>query len=162
MIRPVSKNIAIQSSELQRAFEEGISPTRSAVAASRGRPVIPTCFWSPIRYAVCPALASEAQDAGRTVLRYCLPGRRARMTLTRAPWLRQAARRAAEMGHSVQVGAECEFYLFETDEYDCPTMIRTTAGRLLRHRTARPRRKHPARICLTLESPRYAPGKLPS
>ncbi len=116
----VQKNIAIQPSELPRAFEKGISFDASAVSGfmnveesdlllvpdPRTLTVLP---WRP--------------DHGRVVRLFCdirRPGG--------APFegdcrrlLRQTAACAAQRGYVCKFGPECEFYLFHLDEEGEPT-----------------------------------------
>ena len=116
----VQKNIAIQPSELPRAFEKGISFDASAVSGfmnveesdlllvpdPRTLTVLP---WRP--------------DHGRVVRLFCdirRPGG--------APFegdcrrlLRQTAARAAQKGYVCKFGPECEFYIFHLDEEGEPT-----------------------------------------
>ena len=145
------KNIAIQSSELQRAFEEGISFDASAAGGFAGVEdsdlfLVP----DPATLSVLPWRPAQ----GRVARMFCGIVRPdgAPYDADARALLKQAARRAAEMGYSVQVGAECEFYLFETDEYDRPTMIPHDRGGYCDIAPLDRGENIRREICLTLES----------
>ncbi|WP_195309509.1 glutamine synthetase family protein [Anaerotruncus colihominis] len=145
------KNIAIQSSELLRAFEEGISFDASAAGGFAGVEdsdlfLVP----DPATLSVLPWRPAQ----GRVARMFCGIVRPdgAPYDADARALLKQAARRAAEMGYSVQVGAECEFYLFETDEYDRPTMIPHDRGGYCDIAPLDRGENIRREICLTLES----------
>ena len=59
--------------------------------------------------------------------------------------LKKALKRAKDMGYSFNVGPECEFFLFQTDEKGAAHHPDRRRGRLFRPRPPRPRREHPPR-----------------
>lgn len=114
------KNISIMPSELPRAFESGIPFDASAVKGfmdvedsdlflvpdSQTLQILP---WRP--------------SQGRVARFYCdinMPNGSAFGGNGREI-LRRAIKRAKEMGYTVKIGTECEFYLFEVDEKGKPT-----------------------------------------
>lgn len=116
----VQKNIAIQPSELPRAFEKGISFDASAISGFMN------VEESDLLLVPDPATLTALPwrpDHGRVVRLFCdirRPGG--------APFegdcrrlLRQTAARAAEKGYVCKFGPECEFYLFHLDEEGEPT-----------------------------------------
>ena len=116
----VQKNIAIQPSELPRAFEKGISFDASAISGFMN--VEESDLLLVPDQAPLTALPWRP-DHGRVVRLFCdirRPGG--------APFegdcrrlLRQTAARAAEKGYVCKFGPECEFYLFHLDEEGEPT-----------------------------------------
>ena len=117
----VQKNIAIQSSELPRAFESGISFDASAI---RGFMNVEKSdlllFPEPATLAILP----WRPDHRRVARLFC--------TIRRpdgTPFegdarslLRRAADQAAHRGYLCKFGPECEFYLFRQDEEGEPTL----------------------------------------
>ena len=114
------KNVSIQPTELRRAFEEGISFDASAVYGfgdvEKSDLLL---FPNPSTLNILPWRPSH----GKVVRMFCdirhpdgTPFERdSRLAL------RRAVKRAADMGITVQIGAEFEFYLFKTDENGDPT-----------------------------------------
>ena len=116
------KNISIMPDQLERAFQKGISFDASAVRGFLNVEesdlfLVP----DPSTLSVLPWRPSH----GRVVRLFCNikrpdgsyfegDGRRV---------LELAVERAAAMGYVCEAGAECEFYLFETDEKGDPLLI---------------------------------------
>ncbi len=110
------KNIAILPSQLSRAFDAGIPLDAAAVdgfgCAPGGELLLrpdPATFcilpWRPQAGRVCRLLCDVVTPDGEPFL---CDARRL---------LRQAVSGAEELGLSVRIGSECEFYLFEADEH---------------------------------------------
>ena len=121
------KNIAIMAQELPRAFEDGISFDASAVEGFLNversdlflhpDPETPRLLpWSPGRGGAMRMYCDIRHPDGKP---FEGDGRMQ---------LKQAARRAAEKGYICQVGAECEFYLFELDDKGNPTRLPIDKG----------------------------------
>ena len=114
------KNISIMPQELKRAFSQGISFDASAVAGF-GDAAESDLFLFPIPspLSVLPWRPSR----GKVVRMFCqirYPDGRPFPLDCRA-LLSKAIREARELGLSVQIGAEFEFYLFKTDADGNPT-----------------------------------------
>ena len=118
----VQKNISIMPSELRRAFKTGISFDASAIRGfgdeERSDLLL---FPEPQTLSVLPWRPSH----GRVVRFFCnikypdgtpfeMDGRHI---------LKQTVEKARKKGFSCNIGAECEFYLFRTDEDGSPTDI---------------------------------------
>lgn len=118
----VQKNIAIMAERLPKVFRHGLAFDASAVAGfgsvecsdlflmpeSSGVAILP---WRPSHERVMRLYCAVKNPDGSDFegdSRYIL---------------KQAVRRAADMGYFCRVGTECEFYLFRTDENDQPTKI---------------------------------------
>ncbi len=116
----IQKNIAIQPSELPRAFESGISFDASAISGFMNIEesdllLVP----DPDTVAILPWRPSH----GRVIRLFCdivrpdgtpFEGDCRRL-------LRETARRAIQRGYVCKFGPECEFYLFQLDENGRPT-----------------------------------------
>ncbi len=116
------KNVAIMADRLPQAFEKGISFNASAIAGfesalhsdlfllpeSTGVAILP---WRPSHERVMRLFCSVKNPDGSDFAgdSRCL--------------LKQAVKKAADMGYFCRVGTECEFYLFHTDENEQPTKI---------------------------------------
>ena len=147
----VQKNISIMPGELARAFREGISFDAAAFpgfASPDGSDLL--LFPDPTTLSILPWRPSQ----GRVVRFYCeirqpdgqpFPGDGRFL-------LRQAVRRARERDLTCKFGTECEFYLFETDEYDRPTMIPHDRGGYCDIAPLDRGENIRREICLTLES----------
>lgn len=116
------KNIAIMADELPRAFERGVTFDGSAVRGfmhvDRSDLLL---FPDPATLTVLPWRPQQGRVA-RFFCNICYPDG--------TPFdgngrylLIEAVEKARRMGLSCKVGAECEFYLFETDERGKPTRI---------------------------------------
>lgn len=117
----VQKNIAILSSYLEHAFEKGVSFDASAIPGF-GNVTESDLFLfpDPDTLAIFPWRPSE----GCVARFYCTiryPDGRPFEGDARF-LLRQAERRAMEQGIAFQLGPECEFYLFSTDERGEPVL----------------------------------------
>ena len=118
----VQKNISIMPDQLRRAFETGISFDASAVRGFLNVEesdlfLVP----DPGTLAVLPWRPST----GRVVRLFCHirhPDGRP-FAADGRKILSEAAGEAARLGYQCHIGAECEFYLFQLDEYGNPTDI---------------------------------------
>lgn len=118
----IQKNISIMPDELPRAFETGISFDASAVQGFLNVEksdlfIVP----DPSTLSVLPWRPSH----GRVVRLFCnvnYPNGEPFEGNSRYI-LQKAVKEAARMGYVCKIGAECEFYLFETDEKGNPTQI---------------------------------------
>ena len=114
------KNISIMPQELKRAFSQGISFDASAIGGFGG--VVESdlfLFPSPSTLSLMPWRPSR----GKVVRMFCkirYPDGRPFPLDCRA-LLGRAIREAQDLGLSVQIGAEFEFYLFKTDVDGNPT-----------------------------------------
>lgn len=114
------KNLSIMSSELQSAFEHGVSIDGSAIKGfcdvTRSDLLL---FPDPTTLMVLP----WRPGPGRVVKFYCdikNPDRSDFLFDSRL-LLKRAIKRCEAMGFVCKIGAECEFYLFKTDDNGEPT-----------------------------------------
>ena len=116
------KNMAIMSSELRRAVEEGISFDASAVLGFTGveysdlflvpdSSTVSILPWRPAHERVMRMQCDVKNPDGSIFEPYC------------RNVLRNAVDRAISLGYIVNIGTECEFYLFRQDEEGRPTQI---------------------------------------
>ena len=116
------KNVSLFASELPRAFEQGISFDGSSIAGFMNIEESDLILWpDPDTATVLPWRPAE----GRVMRMYCditLPNGKPFEGNCRG-YLQSVVKRARAMGLTVNVGCECEFYLFETDENGNPTHI---------------------------------------
>ena len=116
------KNVSLFASELPRAFEQGISFDGSSIAGFMNIEESDLILWpDPDTATVLPWRPAE----GRVMRMYCditLPDGKPFEGNCRG-YLQSVVKRARAMGLTVNVGCECEFYLFETDESGNPTHI---------------------------------------
>ena len=121
------KNLSLFASELPRAFEQGICFDGSSIAGFLNveesdlvlRP-------DPDTATVLPWRPAE----GRVIRMYCditLPDGRPFEGNCRG-YLQSVVKRAKARGLTCNVGCECEFYLFETDEHGEPTQTPLDRG----------------------------------
>jgi glutamine synthetase len=118
----LQKNISIMADELEEAFENGVSFDAHAIRGFRDvRQSDLFLFPDPATLAVLP----WRPGPGVVVRFYCdirnpdgTPFARDGRHL-----LKQVSLRAEKMGYICKIGAECEFYLFKTDEHGNPTSI---------------------------------------
>ena len=114
------KNISIMSSELERAFEQGISFDASAVKGFNDvtrsdlflSPIASTLMslpWRPQQGKVIRFLCDIKNPDGTI---YEEDGRYI---------LKKAVKRCMDLGYTCRIGSECEFYLFKTDQNGEPT-----------------------------------------
>ena len=144
------KNVSIMSTELPRAFESGILFDASSV---RGFMNIEESDLLLFPDANTLSILPWRPQQGRVVRFYCNikhpdgtpfegDGRYI---------LKNAMLEAQEAGYTVQIGTECEFYLFETDEKGKPTLIPHDFGGYCDVAPADKGENVRREICLTLE-----------
>ena len=116
----VQKNISIMPAELETAFESGISFDASAIMGFRG--VEDSDLFLKPEPATLTLLPWRPQQ-GRVARFYCSIVRPDGSPFERdtRSILRRTADRCRKAGFECKVGAECEFYLFKTDESGSPT-----------------------------------------
>ncbi len=117
----IQKNISIMADELLAAFENGISFDASAIKGFRDvtRSDL-LLFPDPSTITVLP----WRPEPGRVARFYCdikNPDKSA-FTHDSRYILKQMIKRCEDMGYVCKIGAECEFYLFNTDENGEPTL----------------------------------------
>lgn len=116
------KNIAVLASDLPNALEEGVSFDGSSVAGFMHveesdlvlRPDLATIKilpWRPTEGRVMQFFCDVERPGGQPFGGNC------------RGFLRSVSRRFKKLGLSCNVGAECEFYLFETDDRGRPARI---------------------------------------
>ena len=114
------KNVSLFASELPRAFAEGVSFDGSSIAGFMNVEESDLVLWpDPDTATVLPWRPTE----GRVIRMYCditLPNGKPFEGNCRG-YLQSVVKRARAMGLICNVGCECEFYLFETDENGNPT-----------------------------------------
>lgn len=114
------KSIAIMADELESAFEHGVSFDAHAVRGFRDVTQSDLfLFPDPTTLMVMP----WRPGPGRVIRFYCdiKNPDGSLYTHDSRNILKQVIERCEAMGYSCKVGAECEFYLFKTDEYGDPT-----------------------------------------
>ena len=118
----VQKNIAIMSSQLRHAAEQGVSFDASAIPGF-GNVAESDLFLAPDldTFALLPWRPSEG-CVGRLFCNVRYPDGRPFEGDGRT-LLRRAEQKAAGAGYRFLLGPECEFYLFETDERGLPTRV---------------------------------------
>ncbi|MPM06026.1 Glutamine synthetase [bioreactor metagenome] len=116
------KNISILSEELPRAFKNGISFDASSIRGFLNIEESDLFLYpDPSTLAILPWRPQQ----GRVVRFYCdikYPDKTPFEGDGRAILLK-AVNKAHEMGYKIEIGSECEFYLFEEDEKGNPTKI---------------------------------------
>ena len=121
------KNVSLFASELPRAFSEGVSFDGSSIAGFMNVEESDLVLWpDPDTATVLPWRPTE----GRVIRMYCditLPNGKPFEGNCRG-YLQSVIKRARAMGLVCNVGCECEFYLFETDEHGSPTRIPLDIG----------------------------------
>ena len=121
------KNISVYSSELPYVFEHGICFDGSSIAGFLHTEESDLVLWpDPDTMTILPWRPTE----GRVMRMYCdirLPNGRPFEGNCRG-YLQSVVDRARAMGLACNVGCECEFYLFETDEHGNPTKIPMDRG----------------------------------
>ena len=116
----LSKNISIMADALPDAFTEGVSFDANAIRGFKG--VVDSdllLFPDPSTITVLP----WRPGPGRVARFYCdikNPDGSAFLDDGRT-LLKQVIARAEKMGYVCSIGAECEFYLFKTDDKGCPS-----------------------------------------
>jgi glutamine synthetase len=146
----VQKNISVMPEELARAFESGISFDASAIAGFMSVEQSDLFLYpDPSTMSILPWRPQQ----GRVLRFFCdikHPDKRDYEGDTRNI-LKQAVKRAADMGYVCKIGSECEFYLFETDEKGNPTDITYDEGGYLDIAPLDKGENVRREICLTLE-----------
>lgn len=146
----VQKNISIMPDELERAFASGISFDASAISGFMNIEKSDLFLYpDPSTLSILPWRPQQ----GRVVRFFCdirHPDGSDFEGNTRNI-LRQAAKRAEDMGLACQIGSECEFYLFETDEKGNSTGVPHDNGGYLDIAPDDKCENIRREICLTLE-----------
>ena len=144
------KNIAIMSDDLQAAFESGISFDAHAIRGFRDITRSDLFLYpDPATLAVLP----WRPGSGRVARFYCdikNPDGTEFLHDGRI-LLKRAVARAEQMGYVCKIGAECEFYLFKTDENGEPTDMPLDKGSYLDIAPLDMGEDIRREICLTLE-----------
>lgn len=121
------KNISLFASELPGAFEHGVCFDGSSIAGFMNTEESDLVLWpDPDTVCILPWRPAE----GRVMRMYCditLPDGKPFEGNCRG-YLQSVVRRARAMGLVCNVGCECEFYLFETDDHGNPTKIPLDRG----------------------------------
>ncbi len=144
------KNISIQPCLLEEAFETGIPVNSSLIAGFGGKTAPDVCLVpDPTTMSVLPWRPST----GRVVRLFCHLH-----TPSGTPFepdarriLRETVKKMRESALSVYLGAECEFYLFKTDENGNPTDIPLDEGGYLDLAPADRGENVRREICFTLQ-----------
>ncbi|MBQ3100570.1 MAG: glutamine synthetase [Clostridia bacterium] len=148
------KNISIMPDQLARAFEVGVPFDASAICGfGEGSDLF--LFPDPSTLALLPWRPSQ----GRVIRFFCdirypdgTPFERDGRYI-----LKKATERARSMGISCDIGAECEFYLFRTDEQGEPTDIPFDQGGYMDIAPKDKGENIRREICLTLEEMGISP-----
>ncbi len=148
------KNISIMPDQLARAFEVGVPFDASAICGfGEGSDLF--LFPDPSTLALLPWRPSQ----GRVIRFFCdvrypdgTPFERDGRYI-----LKKATERARSMGISCDIGAECEFYLFRTDEEGNPTKIPFDQARYMDIAPKDKGENIRREICLTLEEMGISP-----
>ena len=150
------KNISIQPCLLEEAFETGI-PINSSLIAGFGDEASPDVYLvpDPSTMSVLPWRPSQ----GRVVRFFCHIRTTAGepFALDSRHILREAVRALTAHNLTVSFGAECEFYLFKTDENGIPTDVPLDKGGYLDLAPADRGENVRREICLTLEEMSIVP-----
>ena len=116
------KNISVFAGDLPYAFEQGVCFDGSSIAGFMNTEESDLVLWpDPDTMTILPWRPTE----GRVMRMYCditLPNGRPFAGNSRG-YLQSVVKRAKAMGLRCDVGCECEFYLFQTDEHGTPTRI---------------------------------------
>ncbi len=121
------KNISVFAGDLPYAFEQGVCFDGSSIAGFMNTEESDLVLWpDPDTMTILPWRPTE----GRVMRMYCditLPNGRPFAGTSRG-YLQSVVKRAKAMGLRCDVGCECEFYLFQTDEHGNPTRIPMDRG----------------------------------
>ena len=146
----IQKNISVMVEELEQAFENGVSFDAHAVVSFRDVTQSDLfLFPDPSTLMVLP----WRPGTGRVARFYCdirTPQGEA-FGLDGRYILKRAAQECTEMGFTCRIGAECEFYLFKTDENGDPARITLDKGGYLDISPLDKGEDIRREICLTLE-----------
>lgn len=144
------KNISIMAEELPAAFEHGVSFDAHAIVGFRDiRRSDLLLFPDPATLTVLP----WRPGPGRVARFYCdMKNPDGSPFLHDGRYLlRQMVKRYGQLGYLCKIGAECEFYLFKTDEGGEPTGITLDKGGYLDIAPLDKGEDIRREICLTLE-----------
>ncbi|MCL2083646.1 MAG: glutamine synthetase family protein [Oscillospiraceae bacterium] len=154
----LQKNISIMADELQSAFDGGVSFDAHAVRGFRGVTESDLfLFPDPSTISVLP----WRPGPGRVARFYCdirSPDGSEFLHDGRG-LLKRVAGRAEKMGYACKVGAECEFYLFKTNEDGEPAAVTFDKGGYLDIAPLDRGEDIRREICLTLEEMGISPEK---
>jgi glutamine synthetase, type I len=144
------KNISFMADELQNAFENGVSFDAHAIRGFRDvKQSDLLLFPDPATLTILP----WRPGSGRVARFYCdlkNPDGSVFENESRS-LLKKVIRRAEDMGYICKIGAECEFYLFKTDEDSEPTLSTFDKGGYLDIAPLDRGEDIRREICLTLE-----------
>jgi len=150
------KNIAIMAEQLQSAFENGVSFDAHSIRGFRdvARSDL-FLFPDPTTLAVLP----WRPGPGRVARFYCdIKNPDGSLFLHDGrTLLKQVVERAEKLGYVCKIGAECEFYLFNTDEQGEPTTVPFDKGGYLDVAPLDRGEDIRREICLTLEEMNVKP-----
>ena len=150
------KNIAVLASDLPKALEDGVCFDGSSIAGFMKveesdlvlRPDLPTVTilpWRPTEGRVMQFFCDVEKPDGAPFGGNC------------RGFLREMNRRFRKLGLTCNVGAECEFYLFENDDRGCPTRIPIDFGGYFDVAPLDAGENLRRDICLTMEQMGLAP-----
>lgn len=152
----IQKNISIMPTEIERALTSGIHIDSTAIEGKGTREIKDLYLFPDL---TTSALLPWRPQSGRVVRFYCdikyADGTPYELDCRKI--LRDKCRSMMTKGYGCTVGAECEFYLFKTDEMNEKTDIPFDNGSYL---DAEPRDKGQnvrREICLTLENMGVSP-----
>ena len=146
----IQKNIAIMSDELEDAFENGIPFNGFSIDGfSNDKSNTLLLFPDPTTISILPWRPSE----GRVARFFCdvkYPRGEnfendSRLILTKAQ------NKAKKLGYTIKLGAECEFYLFKTDDENLPILMPYDEGGYLDVSPVDKGENIIREICFTLE-----------
>ena len=144
------KNISVFAGDLPYAFEQGVCFDGSSIAGFMNTEESDLVLWpDPDTMTILPWRPTE----GRVMRMYCditLPNGRPFAGNSRG-YLQSVVKRAKAMGLRCDVGCECEFYLFQTDEHGNPTRIPMDHGGYFDIAPLDKAENIRREICLTLE-----------
>lgn len=146
----IQKNISIMPDELELAFLSGISFDASAISGFRG--VEDSDLFLKPEPATLTLLPWRPQT-GRVARFYCSIVRSDGTVFERDTRniLRRAQESCRKAGYECKIGAECEFYLFKTDESGSPTLETLDKGGYFDMSPIDKGENVRREICLTLE-----------
>ena len=117
------KNIAVLASDLPKALEDGVCFDGSSIAGFHEGGGKRSCAAAGPVHRDHPALAAHRGPGDAVLLRCGKAGRRSPLAATAAAFCAAMNRKFKKLGLTCNVGAECEFYLFENDDRGRPTRI---------------------------------------
>lgn len=150
------KNIAVMASDLPKALEEGVCFDGSSISGFMHveesdlvlQPDLDTVTilpWRPAEGRVMQLLCEVYRPFGEPFAGNC------------RGFLRDVVSRYRQLGLTVHVGAECEFYLFERDDHGKPTYIPMDRGGYFDVAPLDAGENMRREICLTMEAMGLAP-----